>query len=108
MSVERLFKFFEPLFLRVGNKILKTLDIYIQRNKESFLVECLIVDSGLNTNFLAIISGRNDGVVVRLYPKVDVDKTDNVKQMLAEIAKQLIKSSPLLKVGETNLNDYLR
>ncbi len=106
--VERLFSILERLFIRIGDRILKTMDIFLEKSKTSFLVECLIIDSGLKTNFLVIISARDDGVVVRLYPKVDIEKTDSVKQMLAEIAKQLMRSLPELKVGETNLKDYFR
>jgi len=55
-----------------------------------------------------MISGRDDGVVVRLYPKVEAEKTDGVRKILAELAKQLIAAFPGLRIGETNLDDYLR
>ena len=54
-----------------------------------------------------MISGRQDGVVVRLYPKFEVEKTEGVKQILAEIAKQLMLAFPEFSLGETNLADYL-
>lgn len=107
VQVENVFSKLEPLFIRDGSRILRTIDMFLERNGKSVLVESLIVDSGLKTSFLAMISGRDDGVVVRLYPKVEVEKTDGVKQILAEISKQLMKAFPELKVGETNLDDYL-
>jgi hypothetical protein len=55
-----------------------------------------------------MISGREDGFVVRLYPKIEVEKTEGVKRIIAELAKQLIVKFPELKVGETNLQDYLK
>ena len=55
-----------------------------------------------------MISGRADGVVVRLYPKIDVEKTEGVKKILVELAKQLIATFPELKIGETNLDNYLK
>jgi hypothetical protein len=55
-----------------------------------------------------MISGREDGVVVRLFPKIEVDKTEGVKKMLSELAKQLIAMFPELKIGETNLANYLK
>ena len=41
-----------------------------------------------------MISGREDGVVVRLFPKIEVDKTEGVKKILIELAKQLIATFP--------------
>jgi len=55
-----------------------------------------------------MISGRSDGVVIRLYPKIDVEKTEGVKKILVELAKQLIAMFPELTVGETNLENYLK
>ncbi len=108
VDVESVFGKLEPIFIRSGSRILRTMDLFIERGKTFVLIESLVVDSGFKANFLAMISGREDGLVVRLYPKVDVEKTDGVKQILAEIAKQLMRSFPGLKVGETNLVDYLR
>jgi hypothetical protein len=55
-----------------------------------------------------MISGRDDGVVVRLYPKIDIEKTEGVKKVLVELAKQLIATFPELRIGETNLGNYLK
>jgi hypothetical protein len=55
-----------------------------------------------------LISGRNDGIVVRLYPKIDVEKTEGVKKILVELAKQLIATFPELRIGENNLESYLK
>jgi len=107
VNVESVFIKLEPIFIRNGPRILRTMDMYLERGKTSVLIESLVIDSGLKTSFLAMISGREDGVVVRLYPKVEVEKTDGLKQILAEIAKQLMRVFPELKVGETNLDDYL-
>jgi hypothetical protein len=56
---------------------------------------------------LAMISGREDGVVVRVYPQEDVEKTGGVKRILAEVTKQLKLLCPELDVGETNLDSCL-
>jgi hypothetical protein len=108
VMVEDVFSKFESLFIRDGSRILRTLDVFLERGGGSFLVECLVVDGSFKASFLAMVSGREDGVVVRLYPKVEVEKTSSVKQVLAEIAKQLLAAFPELKLGETNLQDYLR
>jgi hypothetical protein len=106
-NIEAIFRELKPLFVRDGNTILKTSDIYLERGKNAIMIESLVIEPEKKTSFLAMITGRPDGVVIRLYPKVEVEKTDNVKRTLAEIAKQLLQSFPDFKSGETNLSDYL-
>jgi hypothetical protein len=108
VSVESIFEELEPLFIRNENSILKTTDIYLEREKNAVLIDSLAIDADKKTVFLAMISGRDDGVVIRLYPKVDVEKTEGVKKILVELAKQLIVTFPEFKVGETNLDNYLK
>jgi hypothetical protein len=107
-TIEDISKELKPLFIRNGSAILKTSEVYLERDKNAVLVDSLAIEASKKTTFLAMISGRDDGVVVRLYPKVEVEKTDGVRKILAELAKQLIAAFPGLKVGETNLADYLR
>jgi hypothetical protein len=108
VSVENIFEELEPLLIRSENSILKTTDVYLEREKKAILIDSLAIDDGKKTVFLTMISGRNDGVVVRLYPKIDVEKTEGVKMILVELAKQLIATFPELTVGETNLDNYLK
>ena len=108
VSVENIFEELEPLLIRSENSILKTTDVYLEREKNVILIDSLVIDSEGKTVFLAMISGRDDGVVVRLYPKIDVEKTEGVKKILVELAKQLIATFPELTVGETNLDNYLK
>jgi hypothetical protein len=54
-----------------------------------------------------LLSSRDDGFVVRIYPGSRVEKTDGVKRVLAEIASHLLDSFPSLKIGKTNLQDFL-
>ena len=84
------------------------MEVYIEREKNVILIDSLAIETEKKTAFLAMISGRSDGVVVRLYPKIEVEKTEGVKMILAELAKQLTATFPELKVGETNLDDYLK
>jgi len=108
VAIENIFKELKPLMIRNQNSILKTTDVYLEREKNVILIDSLAIDVDKKTVFLAMISGRDDGVVVRLYPKIDVEKTEGVKKILAELAKQLIATFPELKVGETNLDNYLK
>ncbi len=108
VSVENIFEQLKPLFIRNENSILKTMEIYLEREKNAILIDSLAIDADKKTVFLTLISGRNDGIVVRLYPKVDIEKTEGVKKILVELAKQLIATFPELRIGETNLESYLK
>ncbi len=105
--VEDIFRELKPLFIRTEKTILKTSELYLERAKNSILIDSLAIEGDKKTIFLTMISGRNDGVVVRLFPKIEVEKTSGVKKILAELSKQLISMYPSLEVGETNLQDYL-
>lgn len=107
-SLESVFSKLEPLFLRDQDRILKTNEVYIERTKNSILIESLAIEGNKKTVFLVMISSREDGFVVRLYPKIEVEKTEGVKIVMAEIVKQLVSRFPELKLGETNLQDYLK
>jgi len=108
VAMDDIFKELKPLMIRENQNILKTTDVYFERGKMAILVDSLSIDAVKKTAFLAMINSRDDGVVVRLYPKVEVEKTEGVKRILAELAKQIIETFPTLKVGETNLDYYLR
>ena len=108
VAVESIFKELKPLMIRNKNDILKTTDVYLEREKNVILIDSLAIEADKKTVFLAMISGRDDGVVVRLYPKIAVEKTEGVKKILVELAKQLIATFPELKIGETNLDNYLK
>ena len=107
-AIENIFKELKPLMIRNKNNILKTTDVYIEREKNGILIDSLAIETEKKNAFLTMISGRNDGVVVRLYPKIDVEKTEGVKKILVEVTKQLIATFPELTVGETNLDNYLK
>jgi len=107
ISVEEIFNKLNPLFIRNDECILKTKEAYLEKNKKDILIDSLAIEKGKKTVFLALISGRDDGVVVRLFPQVEVEKTDGVKKVLAELAKQVMQTFPDVHVGETNLQDYM-
>jgi hypothetical protein len=108
VAIDEVFREFKPLMIRDNRAILRTTDVYLERNETAILVDSLAIEAGKKTVFIAMINGRDDGLVVRLYPKIEVEKTDGVKRLLAEIAKQIIDTFPSLKIGETNLNNYLK
>ncbi|MCX6643106.1 MAG: hypothetical protein NTV15_06925 [Candidatus Bathyarchaeota archaeon] len=106
IAIEIIFKELRPLLIRTENNVLKTMEVYLEREKNAILIDSLAIDAEKKTVFLAMISGRDDGVVVRLYPKMDVEKTEGVKKILVGLAKQLIATFSELKIGETNLDNY--
>ena len=103
-----IFNKFKGVLIRNDHGILKTDNIYISRDKTAILIESLAIEDGVKNSFFTLISKRNDGVVIRIYPGVEVEKTQGVKKILAEIAKQLLGALPGLRIGETNLSDYLK
>ena len=107
VATENIFEELKPLLIRNENSILKTTDVYLERGKNAILIDSLAIETEKKSAFLAMISGRNGGVVVRLYPKIDVEKTEGVKKILVELAKQLIATFPEFRIGETNLEKYL-
>lgn len=108
VAMEDIFKQLKPLMTRENQNILKTTDVYLERNKTAIIVDSLSIEAGKKVVFIAMINGRDDGLVIRLYPRLEVEKTEGVKRLLAEIAKQIIDTFPSLKIGETNLKDYLK
>ncbi len=108
VNLDDIFNKFKGVLIRNENGILKTDNIYISRDKNSIIIESLAVEKGVKNSFLAMISHRDDGVVIRIYPGIEVEKTSGVKKLLSELAKQLLSEFPELKIGETNLLDYLK
>jgi len=108
VNIDDIFNKFKGLLIRNEDSILKTDNIYVSRDKTAILIESLAIEKGVKNSFLAMISRRDDGIVVRIYPGIEVEKTSGVKNILSEIAKQLLTFFPKLKVGETNLLDYLK
>ncbi len=108
IGVENVFTELKPLFFRDGTDILRTSESYLEREKNAILVDSLSIQGDKKIGFLLMISGREDGIVIRLYPKSEVEKTEGVKRLIAEIAKQLLQTFPELRRGETNLSEYFR
>lgn len=101
------FRSLEPFIIKHGNTILKTSKKYIDSDGKSCLVEALTIDQHSQTSFLALIGTRDDGLVVRIYPGSNVEKTEGVKRILVEIAKQLLNNFSNLKLGKTNLQEFI-
>jgi hypothetical protein len=108
VKLREVFDQLQPLTIRDEHVILRTLKKYIDSESESVLTEALVIEKGRKLGFLVLLSSRDDGFVVRIYPGSHIEKTDGVKRVLAEIAKHLLDAFPSLKVGKTNLQDFLQ
>ena len=107
ISIEDVFNSLLPFTIHDENYILRTLSKYINTEKTSILVEALSIEKGAKIGFLVMLSNREDGLVIRIYPELDIKKTDGVKKILGEIAKQILQKFPNLKIGKTNLQHFL-
>lgn len=108
VNLDDIFNKFKGVLIRNEQCILKTDNIYINRDKTAIIIEALAIEMGIKNSFLAMVGRRDDGVVVRIYPVIEVEKTSGVKKILSEIAKQILAALTQLEIGETNLSDYLK
>ena len=106
IEVTQLFSKLEPFLVKNETGILRTTNTFIGRDEKSILVESLAIEGPKKTQFFTMISGRDDGVVVRIYPLVEVEKSYGVKKIIAEIATRLLGIFPELSIGETNLSEF--
>ena len=108
IAIQDICNMLKPIFVRQEGRILKTMDVYLSQNNSSILVESLTIENRVKKNFLTLINQREDGVVVRLYPMIEIEKTEGVKTILAKLANQIIESnSENLKYGKTNISEFL-
>ncbi|UCH89991.1 MAG: hypothetical protein JSV49_04945 [Thermoplasmata archaeon] len=107
INIETIFNELKPLFKKEGETILKTSKRYIESDNSSILVESMAIEGGNKTDFLTLIGKRDDGIVIRISPLKEVEKTNGLKRILAETAKQIMSNHPEYTVGKTNLNEWL-
>jgi len=107
IEVAQLFRKLEPFLARSETGVLRTTNAFIDRDEKSILVECLVIEGSKKTQFFTMISGREDGIVVRICPVVEVEKSHGVKKIIAETATQLLRKFAELSIGETNLSEFL-
>jgi hypothetical protein len=106
-EIASIYKNIEPVLIQNGKNVLKTVNIYIDQSQTSILFESLIIEKGRKIKFFGLISKREDGLVIRIFPGYEVEKTDGVKRILAEMAKNLLRKCPALRIGKTNLSEFL-
>ena len=107
VDMEEVFRRLRPVFVKTDRGILKSTEAYMDRARRSIIVDSLSIEGGEKVRFLMNIALRDNGLVVQLFDVPKVERTEGVKRVLAETAKQLLLSFDELEVGETNLQKYL-
>ena len=99
---------FKPLFERNGDDVLKIPSVYIETTGVEALLDTLVVESGHPQRFFIQVRRRDEGVVVRLLPQTDPEKTPGVKRALARVAILMRDLHPgASRFGSTNLEEFL-
>lgn len=70
-------------------------------------MEATAIESGSPRNFFILVTKRDDGMVIRPHPSLDVEKTEGGERVLALVAKQVISAFLGTGVGKTNLQGLL-
>jgi hypothetical protein len=93
-----------PLLRRDGviHKVVET-----TRGRSGLILKSLVVDHGRSVRFLARIDERPDGLVVRLDDHMEVERTPEVFDHLAELARLVLAANPGSALGPTNLADRI-
>ena len=107
LDVREVFDRLTELQMRDGQTILRTGTRYLSGNGRSLIVEAAVIESGRSQNFLVLVGGRDDGLVVRIHPATDPEKTPGVKRIIAEVALSIIGAFPGAGIGKTNLQAQL-
>lgn len=99
---------FQPFVERKGEEILKVVDLYLNQNETSLLLESIVIESGSQQAFFVQLSKKDLDVTVRLLSLTDPEKTPGVKRLLATIAGRLRSIFPGSRFGKTNLDEFLK
>ena len=96
-----------PLNTRDADGIRKVSDIYINAGGTSLLLESVVVADGKTQKFMINVTKKGSGATVRLLPLTDPEKSRGVKQLMGEVASQMLEMFPGTTVGKTNLQDFV-
>lgn len=106
VKIQNIFQQLQPLTLRNQQTLIRTQTTYLSSDGTAMLIESLAGTPPKFQHFLTVINRRKDGLVIRIHPHSTVEKTTEVKQLLAEVAKQILQSYPHLVIGKTNLQEF--
>ena len=108
VDLEEVRQRFQPLFERHAEDILKVESAFLERSEKELLLDALVVESGHRQRFFIHVRLREGGVMVRLLPQTDPEKTDGVKRALARVAAFVRDLRPdRCRFGATNIAEFL-
>ena len=94
---------FAPIRVTVGGVIVKIEQAFLEREGRSALLPAMTIAGPLRQRFLLLASERDDGVVLRLEPMTDPEKTPAVHLAIACAAEWLRRLSPDARHAATNI-----
>jgi hypothetical protein len=95
-----------PFTLREAGRVVKVDRFYLDAHGRAALLETLVVDGGHTQKFFIQLGAREDGVMVRLEPMTDPEKSPAVKRALALVAWR-IRAACDGRFGGTNITEFL-
>jgi len=95
---------FKPIFQKCP--LIKIQDMYIDTRGSNALLSTVVIDDSHHEFFIQILTSKNK-TTIRLYPLTDPEKTDAIKQSLANLCLEIQKFYPDMKVIKSNLWDYI-
>ena len=95
---------FKPIFQK--SPLIKIQDMYIDTRGTNALLSTVVIDDSHHEFFIQVMTNK-DRTTIRLLPLTDPEKTDAVKQSLANLCLVIQTHYPEMKVIKSNLWDYL-
>lgn len=100
---------FQALLFRRGPDVLRADRIFVETGGRSLLVEALVVAAGRKLPFYVKISKHDRGsVTLRIDPMTHTERTQGVRDLVAELGADLLRRNPGSRVRVTNLSLPLR
>ena len=95
---------FEPLLLRRGGDVLRADRIFLDADGRTALIAALVLEAKRKQPFYVKISAHARGsATVRVDPLTHVERSDGVKELVAQLGAELLARTPGATVERTNL-----
>lgn len=87
--------------------ILKTMECFLSSKRTEALVDSVVVEGRRPQEFFIWLIQRDGGVIVRLLPATDPEKTEGIKRLIVHVAAAIKAQHPDCRYGNTNLQGYV-
>lgn len=93
-----------PFVVRRGADILRGDHLYVSSDARACLIEALCVEAGRKQPFYVKIAVHDRGsATVRVDPMTHPERSDGVRDLIAQVGALLLRATPGGRVGATNL-----